>query len=86
MSNNQAVDTHKVFVELSVVPLGSNGRSHEQITGVQVIVENTGLFHERTSSGTYLEGDWSDICSLLHTCYEKVQEHSPHSYLKVAIR
>ena len=86
MLDDQQVVKDKILVELSVIPLGVNGRAVDQIVDVQNIIEKTGVPNERTSSGTYFEGDWSDICALLYACYENVHKQSPHSYLRVAIR
>ena len=86
MLDNQQVDKEKILVELSVIPLGVNGKAGDHISEVQNIIEKTGVPNERTSSGTYFEGDWSDICTLLYACYENLHKQSPHSYPKVAIR
>ena len=86
MLKDQVVENNKLLVELSVVPLGVNGKSRDQIADVQDIVERAGIFNERTANGTYFEGDWSDICTLLYSCYEQVRTNSSHSYLKIAIR
>ena len=86
MLNDQAIDTQKVLVELSVIPLGGNGRKEDQVAEVVNIAEKIGLFYERTHNGTCIEGEWSDISTLIYTCYERVQEQSPHGFLKVAVR
>lgn len=86
MNVNQTINNDKVLVELSVIPLGVNGKAGDHITEVQNIIERTGVPNERTPHGTYFEGDWSDICTLLYACYENLHKQSPHSYLKVAIR
>lgn len=86
MMKDQGVDTRSVFVELSVIPLGSNGQLRDQVAQVQSIVDETGLFHERTHSGTCIEGEWSDISPLLYACYERVQDQTPEGFLKVSIR
>ena len=86
MLNNQVEYTGKVLVELSVIPLGGNGHASDQIEHVQNIVGKTGLFYERTNNGTCFEGEWSDICATLYSCYEQVHDQSPHSFLKVDIR
>ena len=86
MLKDQAGDNNKLLVELSVVPLGVNGKSRDQVADVQNIVKKLGYLNERTPNGTYFEGDWSEINTLLYLCYEQVHEQSPHSYLKIAIR
>lgn len=86
MLNDQVVDTRKVLVELSVIPLGGNGQISDQIAKVLNIVDKTGLFHERTHNGTCIEGEWNDICGLIYSCYERVQEQAPQGFLKVSIR
>jgi uncharacterized protein YqgV (UPF0045/DUF77 family) len=86
MLNDQFADARKVLVELSVVPLGSNGQSSVEIANVLSLVENTGLVHERTHNGSCIEGEWKDISALIYSCYERVQEHYPQGFLKVSIR
>ena len=86
MLNDQAVDTQKVLVELSVIPLGGNGKNSDQIAKVLNNVDKTGLFYERTRNGTCIEGEWNDISALIYTCYQRVQEQYPQGFLKVSIR
>jgi uncharacterized protein YqgV (UPF0045/DUF77 family) len=86
MLKDKVVDTHKVLVEISVIPLGGNGQISDQVAHVLNIVDKTGLFHERTHTGTCIEGEWSDISSLLYACYERIQDQAPQGFLKVSIR
>lgn len=86
MLNDQFVDTRKVLVELSVIPLGGIGQNSEQVAKVLNIVDKTGLLHERTHTGACIEGEWSDISRLLYACYERVQDQAPQGFLKVSIR
>lgn len=86
MLNDQVIDTRKVLVELSVIPLGDNSKASDQITEMLNLVDKTGLFYERSHNGTCIEGRWSDICPLIYACYEQVQEQSPQGFLKVSIR
>ena len=86
MLHNQVVDNRKVLVELSIIPLGSNGKTNDQIAEILNLVDEAGLFQERLHNGTCIEGKWSDICPLIYACYEQVQEQSPQGYLKVSIR
>jgi uncharacterized protein YqgV (UPF0045/DUF77 family) len=82
MLNDQVVDTRKVLVELSVIPMGGNG----QMAKVLNVVDKTGLFYERTHNGTCIEGEWNDISALIYACYERVQEQYPQGFLQVSIR
>ena len=86
MFNDQVVDTKKVLVELSVIPLGGNGKNSAQMAKVLNIVDRTGLYYERTHNGTCIEGEWNDISALIYECYERVQEQYPQGFLKVSIR
>ena len=86
MLHDQLVGTRKVLVELSIVPLGGNGHTSEQIDGVLNLVDKTRLFSQRMHNGTCIEGEWRDICPLIYACYERVQESTPQGYLKVSIR
>ena len=86
MLNDQLVDSRKVLVELSVIPMGGNGHVGDQIARFLNTVDKTGLFYERTCNGTCIEGDWDDISALIYECYEQVQEQSPSGFLKVSIR
>lgn len=86
MLNDQVVDTRKVLVELSVIPLGGNGRIRDQVAKVLSNADKIGLFHERTHNGACIEGEWSDISPLIYACYERVQDHANQGFLKVSIR
>jgi uncharacterized protein YqgV (UPF0045/DUF77 family) len=86
MINEQLMDTQKVLVELSVIPLSGNGQTNDRVDQVLNIVDETGLLHERTHNGTCIEGDWNDISALIYTCYQRVQEQYPQGFLKVSIR
>ena len=86
MLHEQTEKTHKVLVELSVIPMGGNGQTSDQVAKVLNIVDKTGLFYERTHNGTCIEGTWSEISPIIHACYERVQEQSPQGFLKVSIR
>ncbi|NIM92124.1 MAG: hypothetical protein GTO18_00195 [Anaerolineales bacterium] len=86
MLNNQAVDTRKVLVELSVIPLGGNGQISDHVATVLNTADKIGLLHERTHNGACIEGAWSDISPLIYACYERVQDHASQGFLKVSIR
>ena len=86
MINDQLMDTQKVLVELSIIPLSGNGQTNDRVAQVLSIVDETGLFHERTHNGTCIEGEWNDISALIYTCYQRVQEQYPQGFLKVSIR
>jgi len=86
MINDQLMDTQKVLVELSIIPLSGNGQTNDRVDQVLNIVDETGLLHERTHNGTCIEGDWNDISALIYTCYQRVQEQYPQGFLKVSIR
>lgn len=86
MMKNKNVDPRNILVELSVIPLGSNGQTVDQINSVLSLVDSTGLFHQRTHNGTCIEGKWNDISPLILACYERVQEQTPQGYLKISIR
>jgi len=86
MFHDPVVDTRNVLVELSVIPLGSNGQVKDQIAEVLSVVDKTSLFHQRTHYGTTIEGQWNDISPLILACYERLQEQSPQGFLQVSIR
>jgi uncharacterized protein YqgV (UPF0045/DUF77 family) len=86
MFNDQLLDPSNVLVELSVVPLGGNGQIKEQVAKVVDIVDKAGLFHQRTRTGTCIEGKWKDISGIIYSCYERVQEVTPQGFLRVSIR
>ena len=86
MLNNQARNTRKVLVELSAIPVGSNGQLNDQIDNVRNIVENAGLIYNPTHFGACIEGEWDEISTLIFACYERLQEQSPQGYLEVSIR
>lgn len=86
MSNDLVLDNQKVLVELSVVSMGDNGKTRDQVGDVLNIAEQAGLFFVRTRNGTCIEGEWTKISPLIQACYERVQADSPASFLQVYIR
>ena len=86
MLNTIAGKTGKVLIELSVIPLGSNGQTSNQIAKVWEIFSNTDLLLERTLTGTCIEGEWNEISPLIFACYELIQDESPQGFLRVSIR
>jgi len=86
MFENLIVDTHKVLVEMTVVPLGSNGQVSDQIAEILSLVDKSGLFYEYSHGITSIEGEWSEISSLIYACYESIQDRFPEGFLRISIR
>jgi uncharacterized protein YqgV (UPF0045/DUF77 family) len=80
------VEPRNVLVEMTFIPLGSNGQASEQIAEVLNLVDNSGLFYEHAHNITCIEGQWSEISSLIYTCYEYIREHFPEGFLRISIR
>jgi uncharacterized protein YqgV (UPF0045/DUF77 family) len=80
------VDTHEGLVELSVIPMGGNGHSHDQISEMLDIFESSRLFYDYSRNRASIEGQWADVSPLIYACYERIHERFHHSYLTVSIR
>jgi uncharacterized protein YqgV (UPF0045/DUF77 family) len=86
MFDNQAFENRKVLVELTVIPLGSNGQTVDQIAKLWDESNKTDLLIERTFNGICVEGEWNEICPVIYTCYQRVQDDSLNGFLRVSIR
>ena len=86
MPENQVTETGEVLVELSIIPLGSNGHAKEQVKEVLRLVDRSGLYYDRLQNGTCIIGRWEEISPLLYACYQRVQEQAPQGFLKISIR
>ena len=86
MFNDLSVETRNVLVEMTIIPLGSNGQTGERIAEVMNLIDNSGLFYEHSHKITCIEGEWSAISPLIYTCYEYIKEHFPDGFLSISIR
>jgi uncharacterized protein YqgV (UPF0045/DUF77 family) len=86
MIHNRAVDTSKVLVELSVIPLGGYHEINKKLPLALEITEKDGLFFEQQNNTICIEGEWNKISEFIHKCYERVQAYSPQGFLQVSIR
>jgi uncharacterized protein YqgV (UPF0045/DUF77 family) len=86
MINNQAIDTHKVLVELSVIPLNGNHHTNDEIPFALDMLKNADLSYEQAHNTICVEGDWNKISEFIYSCYDRVQSQFPQGFLKVSIR
>jgi uncharacterized protein YqgV (UPF0045/DUF77 family) len=86
MLNDQGTDASKVLVELTVIPMSNNGHVREGIARVLNTLDRTGLFYQRTHNGSFIEGEWKDVSTLIFSCYERMHEEFPQGFLEVSIR
>jgi uncharacterized protein YqgV (UPF0045/DUF77 family) len=85
MISDQAGDTRKVLVELSLFPSGGNWRIQDDIPCALDLLEKPGLFYERAHNTISIEGEWDEISEIIHQCYDRVHAQSPQGFLKVSI-
>ena len=88
MSSGGPVNTGKVFVELSVIPLNAGAHIADDFNGLFKGIDEGRLFQEPDSNNVCIEGEgeWEQVSALIHDCYQRVRAQSPHGYLRVAIR
>lgn len=86
MLNNDESNNHMVLVEISVIPIGSNGQTPNEIIKVQDIVGKTGLSYTPIQNGACIQGRWDEVSALIFACYQQVQEQFPQGFVRVAIR
>ncbi len=86
MLNLYEKEIHMVLAEISVIPIGCNGQSPNEVAAVQDIIQKTGLIFTPTQYGACIQGGWNEIAPVIFACYEQIQKQSPQGFVRVAIR
>ena len=74
-----------MLIALSIVPLGGNPNTSDELVEVLKIIDESGLPYQLTPSATCVEGDWDEVMSVLKRCHERVMEVSAHVVTTIKI-
>src|SRR3954465_3542986 len=66
-----------MLIELSIVPLGCEGRWRDQLAEALKLVDASGLPYLLTPSGTCIEGEWDEVMALARRCHDLARRSSP---------
>ncbi len=74
-----------MLIALSIVPIGGNSTSSDELVEVLKIIDESGLPYQLTPSATCVEGDWDEVMPLVRRCHERVMEMSAHVVTTIKI-
>jgi uncharacterized protein (TIGR00106 family) len=74
-----------MLVELSIIPVGGDSHTSDELAEVLRIIDNSGLSYELTPSATCIEGEWDEVMSLVRRCHERVRGHCSHVVTSIKI-
>jgi uncharacterized protein (TIGR00106 family) len=70
-------------MEFTMIPLDKGSSFSRYVARVLDIVDRSGLDYRLTPMGTVVEGEWSDLLSLLDRCFKSIEEISERISLTV---
>ena len=65
-----------VLLEMSIVPMGSGDSVSQFVAECVDLVDQSGLDYRLHAMGTIVEGELSEVLSLLERCIEQTAKHS----------
>jgi uncharacterized protein (TIGR00106 family) len=74
-----------MLVELSIIPIGNDSHTSDELAGALKIIEESGLPFELTPSATCIEGTWSEVMPVIQRCHERVRGHCSHVVTNIKI-
>jgi uncharacterized protein (TIGR00106 family) len=74
-----------MLIALSIVPLGGDSQTSDELVEVLKIIDESGLPYQLTPSATCIEGDWDEVMSVVKKCHERVTEMSAHVITTIKI-
>ena len=74
-----------MLVELSIIPIGNDRHTSDEIAEALKIIEQSGLPFELTPSSTCIEGEWAAVMPVIQRCHEKVRARCPHVVTTIKI-
>ena len=63
-----------VIVEFSIFPMDKGESLSPYVARALKMIQNSGLPYELNPMGTCVEGDWSDVMSLVDRCFQELQK------------
>ena len=64
----------KVTADLTIIPMAVGPSISDYISEIRKIVEGSSVKAHMQANGTALEGEWSDITTLIEECEERLAE------------
>lgn len=65
-----------VLLEMSIVPMGKGESVSQYVTECVDLVDQSGLDYRLHAMGTVVEGELSEVLTLMQQCIEKMATHS----------
>ena len=63
-----------VIAELSIYPMDKGEHLSPYVARALKIIKASGIRHEFHAMGTILEGEWSDVMSVVDACYRELEK------------
>ena len=63
-----------VIVEFSIFPMDKGESLSPYVARALKMIQDSGLPYELNPMGTCVEGDWSDVMSLVDRCFQELQK------------
>jgi uncharacterized protein (TIGR00106 family) len=67
-----------MLIELSIIPIGNDSHTSDEIAGALRMIEESGLPFELTPSATCVEGTWWEVMPVIQRCHEHVRARCSH--------
>lgn len=67
-----------MLVELSIIPIGRDSHTSNELAEVLKLIDESGLHYELTPSSTCIEGSWNEVMAVVRLCHERVRARCPH--------
>lgn len=64
------------LMELTMIPLDKGSSFSKYVANSLDIIDGSGMDYQLTPMGTIVEGEWSDLLSLLDKCFNALSEVS----------
>ena len=62
-----------VLAEFSMFPTDNGESVSQYVSQVLKVIDESGLSYQLTPMGTILEGEWSEVMSVITACFEQLQ-------------
>src|SRR5215211_102736 len=74
-----------MLVELSIIPIGRDPHTSNELAEVLKLIDESGLPYELTPTATCIEGEWADVMPIIRLCHERVRARCPHVVTTITI-
>jgi uncharacterized protein (TIGR00106 family) len=74
-----------MLVELSIIPVGNDPHTSDEIVEALRVIQESGLPFELTPSATCIEGEWAEVMPVIQRCHERVRARCSHVVTTIKI-